>query len=385
MEFRWTEDQLATRARIADFANRELDFDLIGADQAGSFDRGLWLRLAESGVLGSIAPPEHGGQGWDVMSTLLALEGLGYGCKDNGLTLAVNAQIWTVMMPIVRFGSASQQAKYLPGLASGELIGAHALTEPNAGSDSYSLETHARRDGVGYVLNGVKSFIGMGPVCDLALVFANTNPDHGQWGISAFLIDGDSEGLDRREPRSKMGLRTIPMGDLVFQDCWVPEEARLGPEGAGVSISGESLEWERSLIFASHLGSMERQLDETVAYAKQRQQFGQPIGDFQSVSNRIADMRVRLDAAKLLMYRAAWLKSQGEEAQIESAAAKLFFSEAFLSSSLDAVRVSGGRGYLSEDEVERDLRDAVGGVIYGGTSDIQRRVIARLLGLRGVK
>lgn len=381
MEFSWTDAQLQLRADIVDSATANLNDGIIEGDQAGTFDRSKWDRIAELGILGSIFPKEFGGRAWDVMTTVLALEGLGYGCKDNGLTLAVNGQVWTVQQPILRFGSEEQKSRFLPGLCSGKLLGAHALTEPDSGSDSYALATTAQPSGGGYILNGVKSFIGMGPICDLALVFANTNPSHGQWGISAFLIEAGTSGFTREPPRSKMGLRTIPMGELRFDDCWVPESARLGPEGAGVSISGESLEWERSLIFTSHLGSMERQLEETIEYARTRKQFGKPIGQFQSVSNRVADMRLRLDTAKLLLYRAAWLKSLGKPAQIESAMAKLYFAEAFLDSSLDAVRVNGGRGYVTDAAVERHLRDAVGGVLYGGTSDIQRQIISRLLGL----
>ncbi len=381
MEFSWTEAQVQLRAAIVEAAAADLNGGITEGDETATFDRSKWNRVADLGILGSIFPEELGGRGWDVMTTVFALEGLGYGCRDNGLTLAVNGQIWTVQQPILRFGTEEQKSRFLPGLCSGSLLGAHALTEPDSGSDSYALTTAALpRDG-GYILNGVKSFIGMGPICDVALVFANTNPDHGQWGISAFLIESDTAGFTREAPRSKMGLRTIPMGDLRFDDCWVPESARLGPEGAGVSISGESLEWERSLIFTSHLGSMERQLEATIEYARTRKQFGKPIGQFQSVSNRVADMRLRLDTAKLLLYRAAWLKSLGKPAQIESAMAKLYFAEAFLDSSLDAVRVSGGRGYITEAGVERDLRDSVGGVLYGGTSDIQRQIMSRLLGL----
>lgn len=380
MEFSWHQDQLDLRESILQ-SSRDLNDGLIDRDESARFDRANWSKIAEMGILGSMIPEVYGGRGWEIMTTLLALEGLGAGCLDNGLTLAVNGQIWTVQQPILRFGTEYQKQRFLPGLCSGELLGAHALTEHESGSDSYSLSTTATAHNGGYVLDGKKAFVGMGPVCDLALVFANTNPDHGQWGISAFLVEATTPGLIRHEATSKMGLRTIPMGVLEFDGCWVPEESRLGPLGAGVSISGESLEWERSLIFASHLGSMERQLEETIAYARKRRQFDQPIGQFQSVSNRIANMRLRLDTAKLLLYRAAWLKSQGLPAQLESAMAKLAFSEAFLESSLDAVRVSGGRGYLTDAGVERDLRDSVGGVIYGGTSDIQRQIMARLLGL----
>jgi hypothetical protein len=372
---------MARREEVKTFALAELNDHVIEQDLTGTFDRAKWSRLAEVGILGSFVPVEYGGRGLDIMSTVLMLEGLGYGCRDNGLTLAVNGQLWTVAEPILMFGTEAQKLRYLPGLSTGALIGAHAITEPESGSDSYSLTTTAERSRDGYLLNGVKSLIGMAPECDVALVFAKTNPAQGRWGISAFLVDADTEGLTLSKPRPKMGLRTNPSGDMHFENCWIPETARLGPEGAGAAISGESLEWERSLIFCSHLGAMERQLDEAVEYAKNRHQFGRPIGQFQSVSNRIADMKLRLETAKLLLYRAAWLKASGAPAGMEAALTKLHFAESFLASSLDAVRVHGGRGYMTDFEVERDLRDAVGGVLYGGTSDIQRHVIARLLGL----
>ena len=381
MDFSWTEAQISLREETARFARNELNDSMVNRDREEIFDRFRWSRLAKFGVLRSNIPTAFGGDGHDLLTTVFMLEGLGYGCRDNGLSLAVNGQIWTVQEPIVRFGSEEQQQRYLPGLGSGEILGAHAITEPQAGSDSYALTATAKPKDGGYLINGLKTLIGMGPVCDLVLVFAKTSPDQGRWGISAFLVEAGTEGLTRSEPRSKMGLRTNPIGDIRFDDCWVPESSMLGPPGAGMSISTDSLEWERSFIFASHVGSMERQLEDTIEYARKRHQFGQPIGQFQSVSNRVADMKLRLEAAKLLLYQAAWLKSTGQHAHMESALTKLHLAEAFVESSLDSVRVHGGTGYLTDTEVERDLRDSVGGVIYGGTSDIQRQVIARLLGL----
>ena len=179
----------------------------------------------------------------------------------------------------------------------------------------------------------------------------------------------------------KMGLHTAPTGELILEDCFVPEENRLGPVGAGVSIFNDSMEWERSFIFASHIGAMERQLEKAVAFAKKRRQFGQPIGKFQAISNRIADMKLRLETARLHLYKAAWLKENDKPAAMQAAMTKLYISEAYVRSSLDAIRIHGGKGYLTETEIERDLRDATGGVLYTGTSDIQRVVIAWLLGL----
>jgi alkylation response protein AidB-like acyl-CoA dehydrogenase len=201
------------------------------------------------------------------------------------------------------------------------------------------------------------------------------------WGVTAFLVERGTAGFRVSRDLDKMGLRTSPMAEVILEDCYLPEDHRLGPEGAGAKIFNGSMEWERSCILASHLGAMERQVEECVAYARQRQQFGQAIGKFQSVANRIVDMKLRLETARLLLYKVAWLKKTGQPAAQESTLAKLYLSESFLQSSLDAVRVHGGYGYMTEFEVERDVRDALGGTIYSGTSDIQRAIAARLLGL----
>lgn len=381
MDFSITDEQLRLRAEVAGRAKAELASALVDDDREGRFDRGSWKTIADMGIFAAIVPTEYGGSGRDVMTAVLMLEGLGYGCPDNGLTLAINSQIWTVEEPLIRFGTEEQKQRYLPALCAGDLIAADAITEPGSGSDSYALETTAQRTDGGYVLSGVKAMIGMAPECDLALVYARTGPEAGRWGITAFLVEMGLEGIERGEVTSKMGLRTNPMGEIRFEGCWVPESARLGPEGAGAGVSDHSFEWERCFIFASHVGSMERQLEETVEYARKRRQFGKPIGQFQSVSNRIADMRLRLEVSKLLLHQAAWLKSTDHDSGLAAALTKLYVGEAFLASSLDAVRVHGGRGYLTESGIERDLRDSVGGVIYGGTSDIQRQIVARLLGL----
>lgn len=334
-------------------------------------------------MLGLSTPEEFGGAASepDILTGLIAMEALGYGCRDNGLSFAISAQVWTVQLPIVRFGTQAQKERFLPPMCRGEKIGAHAISEPQAGSDVFSLKTHAQKKGDSYVLNGVKKFISLGPIADLALVFATLNPDLGRWGITAFIVEADSPGFHVSPVREKMGLRTVPMGELIFEDCVVPQANRLGPEGAGASISGESLEYERCAILACQVGAMERQLETAIDYARKRQQFGQSIGKFQSVSNRIAEMKVRLETARLLLYKTAWLKQRGESAMLEAAMVKLYLGEAFVQSGLDAIAIHGGNGYMTETEVERDLRDAVGGVIYAGTSDIQRNIIARLLGL----
>lgn len=383
MNFSWTEDQLAAKQAAACFAEAELNQHLEEPAQEGHFPRESWQKCADFGIQGLEVPKVYGGQGIsNFLTAILVMEGLGYGCRDNGLTFALNAQMWTVQLPILQFGTDQQKKRFLPDLCSGKAIGAHAITEPEAGSDVFSLTTAAEKQADGsYILNGVKKFISLGPIADVALVFATIDPGLGKWGITAFLVEKGMPGFQTGSVRKKMGLHSVPMSDLIFENCRLPIENRLGPEGAGVSISNNSLEWERCSILASHLGAMERQLEASVSYAQERQQFGQPIGKFQSVSNRLADMKLRLETARLLLYKVAWMKSQGKPAMMEAALLKLHLSESFLQSSLDAVRVHGGNGYLAEFGLEADVRDAVGGVLYAGTSDVQRNIIARLLGL----
>jgi len=381
MEFSWTDEQLAYKKAVIDFARKELNQDVIQRDKEKVFVRELWKKCADFGIQGMAVPEAYGGSDVDILTTMLTMEGLGYGCLDNGLIFGINAQMWSVQHPILAFGTEGQKQKYLPGMVSGNLIGAHGMTEPDTGSDAYNLRARAdKRDG-GYVLNGTKMFVTNAPVADLALVFATVDASKGMWGITAFVVEKGAPGFTISRNIDKMGLRTSPMGELILQDCFIPEENRIGPEGAGAGIFNSSMEWERSCILASNLGVMERQLEACIRYARERVQYNQPIGKFQSVANRIVDMKVRLETARLILYKVAWLKKTGRPAVMEAALAKLYLSESFVQSSLDAIRTLGGYGYMTEFEVERDLRDAIGGTIYSGTSDVQRNIIARLLGL----
>ena len=382
MDFEWSEEQRALRTRVVDFARRELNADTTERDHEGTFGREQWLKCAEFGLQGLSVPSQYnGGMDTDFMTAMLMMEGFGYGCRDNGLAFALNAQMWTVQLPIVQVGSDAQKQRYLPGLCDGSLIGAHAITEPESGSDVFSMRTRARKVEGGYRLNGSKQFVSLAPLADVFLAFATTDPELGKWGVTAFLVDRRRDGLSTGPARHKMGLRTAPLGEVYFDDCFVADDERLGAEGGGVGLSTGFLEWERCCILASQLGAMERQLEESIAYVRERRQFGQPVGKFQSVSNRIADMKLRLETSRLLLYRAAWLKMQGKPALLECAMLKLHLAECFVESSMDAIRVHGGHGYMSDAGIERDLRDAVGGTIYAGTSDIQRNIIAGLLGL----
>lgn len=381
MDFSLTAEQLELAKAAEDFARSELNEGLARREDTGEFPHDLWRACAKFGVLGLPVPAEFGGTGNDVITTAVVMEALGYGCQDNGLLFSLNAQMWSVQHPLVTFGSAEQKQAYLPGLVSGDIIGGHAMTEPGSGSDALHMSTRAERRDDTYVLNGTKQFITNAPVSDVLLVYGSVTGSPGLAGLSAFLVDASTPGIMVSKSFEKMGLRTSPMGEVALIDCVVPASTRLGPEGAGMAIFNSSMEWERSCLLSSAIGAMRRQLESCVGYARSREQFGQPIGKFQAVSAKLADMYVRLEAARLLIYRVAWLKQQGKAAPAEAAAAKLFASEAWVRSSEDAIQTYGASGYMKETGIERDLRDAIAGTIYSGTSEIQRVVIARMLGL----
>jgi alkylation response protein AidB-like acyl-CoA dehydrogenase len=380
MDFQPNPDQRALCAAIQAFG-RTLNEGLKEREAAGAFSRDLWRRCAEFGIPGLPVPTEYGGTGQDLTTTILAMEGLGYACRDNGLVFSLNAQMWAFELPLVRFGIEEQKHCYLPRLCRGEIIGAHAVTEPEFGSDAMSMATRCVRHGDHYVLNGTKTFVTNGPVADVILVFATVDRGLRAAGISAFLVERGMAGMTLSAPMPKMGLRTSPMGEVVLSDCRVPVANRLGSEGAGVAIFNAAMEWERACIFASHLGSMQRLLEDTIAYAKARRQFGQPIGRFSPVAERIVDMKVAIEAGRLLLYKVGAIKDAGGDAVLDAAIAKLFVSEAHTRQALDALQIHGGYGYSTEYFIERELRDAIPGTIYSGTSEMQRKIIARLLGL----
>ena len=382
MEFGWTDEQQALWDSTYAFAANELSTDdLVERDRNGTFAQDTWDKCVQQGILGLSVPKEYGGSGYDILTTVHTLEAVGYGYPDNGLTLALNGQTWSIQMPILKYGTPVQKEKYLTGLINGTYMGAHAVTEPEAGSDVFSLTTTAKKTDGGYVLNGKKIFVGMAPVADVFILFATVNPDIGRWGITAFIVEAQSEGVTVESVDDKMGLRTEPFGSINLNDVFVSTENRIGNEGSGAGIFNASMMYERSFIFTSHIGSMARQLDQTIAYVNQRKQGGQLISKYQSVANRIADMRIRLETARSYLYKTAWMIDQGMDATLQAAMTKLVLSELFVENSMDAIRSYGGRGYLGEMAVERDMRDAIGGVIYAGTSDIQRNLIAGLLGL----
>lgn len=381
MDFALGPEDLDFRARVIRFAQSELNDDLIERDRESRFSREAWNKCAAFGILGLPMPEEFGGMGADIMTTTVAMEALGYGCKDSGLLFSMHAQMWSLQMPLLLFGNAEQKARYLPRLCSGEIIGVHGMTEPDSGSDAFSLKTRAELRGDRYVLNGSKIFITNAPIADVVLVFANEAPEKGIGGISAFLVEKGTPGFTVSRHIEKMGLRTSPFGELVFQDCEIPAANRVGKLGVGVALFNSSMEWERAAILGSTVGAMERTLEACVRYAKERKQFGKSLGKFQAVSHKIAEMKIRLETCRLILYKVAWVKQQGKKAHMEAAIAKVYISEAAVKSNLDAIQIHGGYGFTTEFELERELRDSIGGTIYSGTSEIQRNIIAAWLGL----
>ena len=361
-------------ARLGDDAIQQRDHD-------GEFWTDGWRRCAELGLCGLPAPEEFGGSGADRVVTAAVLEALGYGCRDGGLVFSLSAHLWSAVVPLWQHGNADQQARYLGKLCRGECVGLHAMTEPDSGSDALALSTVARPDGDGFVLRGTKTFITNAPVAELFIVFGRAPGTSGPKGVTAFIVERGAEGLSAGRGLDKLGLRTSPMSELVLDDVRVGPDAVLGRQGRGALVFGTSMAWERTLIMAGALGAAYRALDDAIEYAKARHQFGQPIASFQAVADRLVNVRVRLDAARALLFESAWRFDHNEHDGATAAATKLVASEAVVESALQLLQVHGGSGYVRDVPIERHLRDVVGSRIYSGTSDMMRRIVARSMGL----
>jgi len=380
MDFELTPEQQTLKSVAIEFARKELSNNMIERDAQQIFSRDGWKKCAVFGVQGMPIPKEYGGRDADPITTIAMMEGLGYGGFDQGLLFSINAHMWATSIPLLKYGTTEQKKKYLPGLCDGSLIGANGASEPKAGSDIFSMQTRVSKDGSDYVLNGRKIFVTNAPVADLFTIYATLDPKLGAAGICGFIVEKGTRGLGVGKKKDKMGLRTALMAELLLENCHVPGTALLGREGRGAEVFNCSMAWERACILATCLGTMRRQLERCVEHARRRKQFGQPIGKFQSVANRIVDMKLRYETARLMTYKVGWLMQGNKSADMEAAMAKLYVSESFVKSCLDAIQVHGGAGFLTELELEREMRDSVGSTLYSGTSEIQRNIIAR--GLR---
>ncbi|HET7824655.1 MAG TPA: acyl-CoA dehydrogenase family protein [Anaeromyxobacter sp.] len=384
MEFALTPEQEALRREVLRFAREEIAPRVREHDLAGRFDRESWKRLGEMGVLGLHLPPEHGGGGASVVSCVVVGEALGEAGVDGGLCLSYGAHSFLCADTILAHGTEAQRRRWLPRLATGEWIGCMGLTEPGAGSDAAAIATRAaRRDG-GWVLDGRKMFITNGGIADVAVIFARTAPGPGHAGISAFVVEKGTRGFSAGRDLHKLGMRSSVTSELVLDGCLVPDESLLGEEGNGHAIALRAVEWDRSTLLAPFLGQMQFLVDRCCAYAKERVQFGRPIASFEAVRHKIADLAILREAARGLVYRVAWCKDQGRPLNpLEAACAKLFVGDASLGPTNGAVVLHGGYGYCHEYDVERVFRDTRLAAIGGGTSDIQRLILSRLLDVGG--
>lgn len=377
----WTKDQRDLRDSFRHLYET-LSADYVVYDRAGEFPWEPWKLVCDSGLLRLPFEKRWGGLGQSLLTTMYVLEGLGYGCRNGGLNFSVCTHLVSTGVPLQRFGSNELKERFLRRICDGATIGAHAITEPESGSDALNMTTAARADGDEYVLDGRKAFVSNGPVADLFTVYARTDPDAGFWGVTAFLVERKTPGLTVGPPIEKMGLRGSPLGALFFEGCRVPAGNVVGRPGAGFLILDHVMKWEILCSFIVNVGEMQNRLERCVDYAKNRRQFGKPIGAFQSVANKVVDMRIAVDTARHWLYASAERFARGENVTADIAIAKLLASEGNLASALSAVQVFGGNGYLTEYGLEQELRNAVGGTLYSGTSEIQRNKVAAMMGLQ---
>ncbi|MGG1480734.1 acyl-CoA dehydrogenase [Bacillus smithii] len=377
MNFQLSEEHEMIRKTVRDFAQKEVEPTASERDEEERFDRALFEKMAELGLTGIPWPEEYGGIGSDYLAYCIAIEELSRVDASIGVTLSAHTSLagW----PIYKFGSEEQKQKYLRPMAEGRKIGAYGLTEPGSGSDASAMKTTARRDGDDYILNGSKIFITNGGEADIYVVFAMMEPEKKHRGISAFIVESGFEGFSVGKKEKKLGIRSSPTTEIIFEDCRVPKENLLGNEGDGFKIAMMTLDGGRNGIAAQAVGIAQGALDAAIAYAKERHQFGKPIIANQGISFKLADMATGVEAARLLTYQAAWLESQGLPYGKASAMSKLFAGDTAMKVTIEAVQVFGGYGFTKDYPVERFMRDAKITQIYEGTQEIQKLVISRML------
>jgi alkylation response protein AidB-like acyl-CoA dehydrogenase len=376
----WSEEQQALHDGVLAVA-ASLGEDHVERDGPGTFDYDGWKKLAELGLFGLPFGEQWGGLGQDLPTTMYALEALGEACRDGGLSFSVVTHMVSTGVALHRFGSADLKGRYLPEVCAGTIVGAHAITESEGGSDITTMRTTAVADGDDFVLTGSKAFVSNGPIADVVLVYARTGKPGSPAAISTFLVPTNSPGLTVGQPVGKMGLRTSPLSELFLDGVRVPRSNLVGSLGAGFLILDAVMKWEILCGFVVNLGEMQHRLERCVEYARTRRQFGEPIGCYQSISNRIVDMATDVETSRMWLYRTAEKLTTNGNVATDIARAKLVVSESNVKSALAAVQIFGGYGYTTEYGLEKELRNAVSGTIYSGTSEIQRQRLATLMGL----
>jgi alkylation response protein AidB-like acyl-CoA dehydrogenase len=377
--FPFTEEHEMIRQTARDFAQKEIAPIAAEFDESGEFPYDTIKKMGEMGLMGIEVPEDYGGAGMDTLAYVLALEEICKADAAHGTIMSVNNSLFC--FGILKFGTEKQKQKYLRAVASGKAIGAYSLTEPMSGSDAGAMRTRAERDGESYLLNGRKSWVTSAPVADYVVVFLMTDPAQKHRGITAFIVETNTAGFMRGKKEPKLGIRASATSEIVFENCRIPLENRLGAEGEGFKIAMTVLDAGRIGIAAQALGIAEAAYAASVQYAREREAFGQKIGEFQGISFKLADMKTRIEAARLLLYQAALAKERsktsGERFTLEASMAKLFASETAMFVTHAALQIHGGMGYSKELPIERYFRDAKITEIYEGTSEIQRLVIAR--------
>lgn len=376
----WTDEQKALRKSLNQYFDR-LNEGHLEDDAANRFNRDKWELIRESGVLRIPFDSQWGGLGHDVLTLVYVLEHLGYGCRDTGLLFAAATQIVSAAVPLQKFGSDELKERYLSRLIDGEIMSAHAISEPSAGSDAMAMITTATEDGDSYILDGKKIWITSGPLADVITVYAKMETGSGATGITAFLVPTDTPGFHIGEPIEKLGLNTCPFCELEFRDCRVPKENIVGRPGSGFFILEHVMNYEILCIFMMMVGEMQERMERCIKHAKTRQAFGRPIGSNQYVAGKIVDQKIGLENSRKHLYDTAARFAKGRSVTTEISMAKLVTSEANVASALSAVQIFGARGYTREYGLEKGLRDAIGAPIYSGTNETQRVRIASMLGL----
>jgi butyryl-CoA dehydrogenase len=377
MDFELTDEQRLIRETARAFTDNEIVDRARENDRNEHFDVELVQMIAAQGYLGAIVPREYGGAGLDYLTYGVIVEEIGRG--DSAMRTVISVQTSLVCSAIMRWGTEEQKQRYLPKLCSGEWLGCFGLTEPDTGSDAANQKTRAKRTDSGWVINGAKMWISLGNHAKVAMIFAQTDPEKGHRGLACFLVETENDGFEPQEIHHKMGLRGSDTASISLSDCEVPEDALLGDVGDGFKIAMTSLDSGRYSVAAGCVGICQGCVEESVNYAKERVQFGRPIASFQLVQAMLADMKVETDAARMLVYRAGYLKDAGKPSTTETSIAKLYATEAAVKCANTAIQVHGGAGYVDDHPVERYFRDVRVTTLYEGTSQIQKLIIGRAL------
>lgn len=374
MDFSLSKEQKEYRQVIIDFARNQLN----DSDSLESFSPQVWEKISEFGLLGITVDEKYGGLNESYLTAAIVFEALGYGCENNGLIFMINNHIWVAQNLIYLYGSETLKEKYLEDMVAGKRIGSIAITEAESGSDAFGMTTQAVLDGEDYILNGIKMFISNGPIADIFIVFAVTEKEPKK-KITAFVVEKQFLGVSTGADIEKMGLGACPTSEIILDQVRVPKENILGNFNSGSYILMGAIEWERFYEFVPHIGAMKRVIERCGRYAKERKQFGKSIEEYQAISHKIADMEIKLELARLMMYKIAWLKDNQRNAFKEVSMFKIFVSESYIKACRDAMQIFGAYGYTKEYGIEREMRDALASSIHSGTNEVLRNTVYKYI------